>query len=138
MAHECPECGQWCHCGGDIDDCGFNFAEDQAACKHCPPDQDHDEMDEDGCLFPGQCCMPGPHNKHECHTPDMLQDDPEDVCCACGKPLGCVRLTNKDRVHQWHPECDFMVCKRTHTANAHALAEERSDDSQQRVVGGGS
>jgi len=23
----------------------------------------------------------------------------------------------------------------THTANAHALAEERSDDSQQRVVG---
>jgi hypothetical protein len=49
-----------------------------------------------------------------------------------------VRLTNKDRVHQWHPECDFMVCKRTHTANAHALAEERSDDSQQRVVGGGS
>jgi hypothetical protein len=25
-----------------------------------------------GCLFPGQCCMPGFHYESECHTPDML------------------------------------------------------------------
>jgi len=27
-----------------------------------------------GCLFPGQCCMPGPHDKSECHTPEMIED----------------------------------------------------------------
>lgn len=49
MAHECPVCGQWCHCGGDIDDCGHNFPEDQDNCTHCPnpwdndPDNDPDE-----------------------------------------------------------------------------------------------
>jgi len=37
MAHECPECGVWCYCGGDIDDCGHNFEEDQMACTHCLP-----------------------------------------------------------------------------------------------------
>jgi hypothetical protein len=39
MAHECPECGMWCHCGGDIDDCGHNFEEYQNACTHCPVDR---------------------------------------------------------------------------------------------------
>jgi hypothetical protein len=72
MAHECPECGQWCHCGGDIDDCGFNTPEDQFACTHCPPDAGWGGDDEEGCIFPEDCCMPGPHTKGECHTPDML------------------------------------------------------------------
>ena len=35
---------------------------------------ERDEMDEEGCLFPGECCMPGPHVKGECHTPDMIED----------------------------------------------------------------
>jgi hypothetical protein len=48
MAHECPECGMWCHCGGDIDDCGHNFEEYQNACTHCPPDGiDRDDPYED-------------------------------------------------------------------------------------------
>lgn len=25
-----------------------------------------------GCLFPGACCMPGPHMVDECHTAEML------------------------------------------------------------------
>jgi hypothetical protein len=25
-----------------------------------------------GCLFPGQCCMPGEHMTDECHTAEML------------------------------------------------------------------
>lgn len=38
MAHECPECGSLCHCGGDIDDCCHNFKHFQNQCTHCPPD----------------------------------------------------------------------------------------------------
>jgi len=26
-----------------------------------------------GCLFPGKCCMPGPHDMSECHTADMIE-----------------------------------------------------------------
>ena len=40
MAHECPECGQTCHCNGDIDDCCNNFEEDVINCQHwreCEP-----------------------------------------------------------------------------------------------------
>jgi hypothetical protein len=35
MAHECPECADLCHCGGDIDDLLLN--EDSAVnrCSHC-------------------------------------------------------------------------------------------------------
>jgi hypothetical protein len=51
MAHECPDCGQVCHCSGDIDDCVFNVDSYVEACVHCmgvdePPD------DGDDC---GQC-----------------------------------------------------------------------------------
>ena len=34
MAHTCPDCGQTCYCGGDIDDCEFNFEEDVINCTH--------------------------------------------------------------------------------------------------------
>lgn len=27
-----------------------------------------------GCLFPGQCCMPGEHFTSECHTAQMLDE----------------------------------------------------------------
>jgi len=35
MAHECPECGQMCYCGSDIDDCLLNCEEDVVGCTHC-------------------------------------------------------------------------------------------------------
>jgi len=34
MAHTCPECGQMCYCGGDIDDCLNDFDEDVINCQH--------------------------------------------------------------------------------------------------------
>jgi hypothetical protein len=43
MAHTCPECGQVCYCGGDIDDCCFDFEENVIRCTHyleCEPMQD--------------------------------------------------------------------------------------------------
>jgi len=43
MAHECPECGQICHCGGDIDDCLNNFDEDVMRCTHCLGKEDEDD-----------------------------------------------------------------------------------------------
>lgn len=44
MSHECPVCGLDCHCGGDIDDCCFNWPEYVDGCTHCP---DEDYTDED-------------------------------------------------------------------------------------------
>lgn len=35
MSHECPDCGHTCFCGGDIDDCCFNFEYDVNNCTHC-------------------------------------------------------------------------------------------------------
>lgn len=40
---------------------------------------DEEELEEsflgdEGCLFPGYCCMPGPHFTSECHTPEMAED----------------------------------------------------------------
>lgn len=47
MAHECPDCGMQCYCGGDCDDCCNNFPEDVEACRHCPEDGgDEVEIDE--------------------------------------------------------------------------------------------
>lgn len=33
---------------------------------------DESPLGPEGCLFPGECCMPGPHYESECHTPEML------------------------------------------------------------------
>ena len=83
MAHECPECGQMCYCGRDIDDCLLNLEEDVVHCTHCPydgGDSDHDDEpyednpdDEEGCQFPDRCCMQGLHRRSECHTAEMLE-----------------------------------------------------------------
>ena len=43
MAHSCPECGQICYCGGDIDDCVFDGTSDQDRCTHCPLDGGGDD-----------------------------------------------------------------------------------------------
>lgn len=47
MAHECPECGFNCHCGGDIDD--IDFGDLVASCTHCPNGftREGDEDDDD-------------------------------------------------------------------------------------------
>ncbi len=50
MAHECPECGQQCYCGGDIDDCCNNFEEDVINCVHCLGHED-DFLDDEDCLY---------------------------------------------------------------------------------------
>jgi hypothetical protein len=50
MAHRCPECGQVCHCRGDIDDCLFGSEEDIINCIHfleCERDFVTDYYDED-------------------------------------------------------------------------------------------
>jgi hypothetical protein len=46
MAHSCPDCGQVCYCGGDIDDCCFEGTVEERRCTHCPIDG-FDEDDED-------------------------------------------------------------------------------------------
>ena len=42
MSHSCPECGQCCHCNGDIED--HETGEDEG-CTHCPADGISDEED---------------------------------------------------------------------------------------------
>lgn len=46
--HECPDCGEICHCGGDIDDIMFDQPAD---CEHvCDADLDLDWPDSDDVL----------------------------------------------------------------------------------------
>lgn len=40
MAHECPECGLNCHCGGDIDDLRLNSDKYVNQCTHCDHNYD--------------------------------------------------------------------------------------------------
>jgi hypothetical protein len=86
MAHECPECGMVCYCGGDIDDCEFNGpGSGQERCAHkCDVggaddddwqfgDRDEPESLVMACSYPG-CCMPGEHFPSECHNAeDMIR-----------------------------------------------------------------
>lgn len=50
MAHECPECGQVCYCGSDIDDCVLNHPADQDACAHYLECQRRDLDQDEDCL----------------------------------------------------------------------------------------
>jgi hypothetical protein len=56
---------------------------------------DDDYMVE-GCVFPGDCCMPGPHYRHECHTPAMIEDQRN----ACSVRLLARVETWKNRARQ--------------------------------------
>ena len=49
MAHNCPDCGQLCFCGGDIDDCCNDFEGDVLNCSHYLTEgcSDSDFQDED-------------------------------------------------------------------------------------------
>jgi hypothetical protein len=51
MAHSCPECGSTCYCGGDIDDCLFDFEEDVISCTHWKQ-CDREELDDDWIFGP--------------------------------------------------------------------------------------
>jgi hypothetical protein len=35
MAHDCPDCGVACYCGGDIDDILLQDTPESDACTHC-------------------------------------------------------------------------------------------------------
>lgn len=46
MAHECPECGLMCYCGGDIDDLLMNGIDEEIHCRHyLRPECDGYELD---------------------------------------------------------------------------------------------
>lgn len=42
---------------------------------------DEGEMMNEGCCYPGQCLMLGPHLKGECHTVEMIESEEEDSEC---------------------------------------------------------
>ena len=72
MAHSCPDCGQVCFCGGDIDDCTNDFEEDVLNCTHC-----EDELDDE--VLGDEEDDPQNHCAHE------MQDNGEYlVCRICG------------------------------------------------------
>lgn len=48
MSHDCPDCGQVCFCGGDIDDCCHNLPRYVMNCTHwkiCETEYDEDDYD---------------------------------------------------------------------------------------------
>jgi len=45
MAHSCPECGQTCYCGGDIDD--IDFGETFSGCDCCLGKDNTEGFDDD-------------------------------------------------------------------------------------------
>jgi len=48
MSHECPECGQICYCGGDIDDAYMETTETYVNCVHyLKPECDYNLRDAD-------------------------------------------------------------------------------------------
>ncbi len=48
MAHECPECGCQCHCGGDCDDLLLNMDRYVLHCRHCQESEiDYSPEDEE-------------------------------------------------------------------------------------------
>lgn len=46
MAHSCPECGEACYCGGEVDDILIEDPEQEDACTHCS-EAGFDDEDED-------------------------------------------------------------------------------------------
>lgn len=37
-------------------------------------EEEPEDEDRYVCLFPDNCCMPGPHTNDECHTPEMAEE----------------------------------------------------------------
>lgn len=47
MSHECPDCGQTCHCNGDIDDCDYGDVDAQLKCGHYKTPECVSDLDEE-------------------------------------------------------------------------------------------
>lgn len=83
MAHECPDCGLTCHCGGDIDDLRLNHDRYVNQCSHCDKsDWEYDEFinePEDDCC--PRCSGSGevPTESFESYTGNNYKP-----CPACG------------------------------------------------------
>jgi len=72
MAHECPECGSICYCGGDIDDCELNEPRFVDTCIHCDPSL----ADEDEPLSPVEQAAAEIMRGHElCYGLPMSTDE---------------------------------------------------------------
>lgn len=54
----------------DEEDCGSNYEDDGLI----EPYEDEPRGDSIGCLFPGECVMPGEHFISECATPEMMDE----------------------------------------------------------------
>ncbi len=67
--HTCPTCGSACYCRGDVDDIEVDAGAAEQ-CRHCANDDPPDDglLGAEGCVLPGQCCMPCPHYTSECHS----------------------------------------------------------------------
>lgn len=45
--HNCPDCGQACYCGGDVDDIPIGHSKEESLCGHCSEadrDMDWDDL----------------------------------------------------------------------------------------------
>ena len=73
MAHECPDCGEVCYDGGDIDDMVMSGTAEELRCAHCPDDVDNDNDDD-----ARSCDHPSYHEE----AGGML------VCSDCGSDMG--------------------------------------------------
>lgn len=47
MGHTCPDCGQACYCGADIDDCMNEFFVDVVNCDHWRICQQEPEIEDE-------------------------------------------------------------------------------------------
>lgn len=72
MAHECPECGSQCHCGGDIDDLLLPSRKYESQCEHCQCPKCREMLSDCECECSGcgeqHCCCeddePHPYDSH--------------------------------------------------------------------------
>jgi hypothetical protein len=69
MAHECPNCGMICHCGGDIDDICFSGTSEEFGCTHCDGDDTEEEY---WCSTCGYIDHPEDHESHCPHFREEL------------------------------------------------------------------
>ena len=64
-------------------------------------EDDDDELNEFGCLFPSECVMQGYHMKSECHTAEMLEAQHN----YAGQPLEQFMDYLTHDIEDWADEC---------------------------------
>lgn len=60
-----------------IDDWNEDEYDNDDVCEHGVGfDEDCEDCEDDpiGCLYPGECVMPGTHLESECATPEMMEE----------------------------------------------------------------